>query len=149
MKTVFDPSVRDELVERIRSLNKESKAQWGRMNIHQMLRHCISWDEVVLSKKLVAQPFLGRLAGKIFLKRLVKDDRPMPQNLPSIPDLKMQKDVDSDIIAEKERWISLINEYPAHLAITFVLPFFGKVKKEVAGIVAYKHSDHHLRQFNA
>ncbi len=149
MKSIFNQSSREELIERIHSLNNESKAQWGKMNIHQMLRHCISWDEVVLGKKLVKQPFIGRLVGKIFLKRLVKDDRPMPQNLPSLPELKMQKHVNSDIPAEKEQWVSLIKEYAAQAATTFVLPFFGKVNKEQAGIVAYKHTDHHLRQFTA
>jgi hypothetical protein len=149
MKSVFNSPVRDELVERISSLSKESKAQWGKMNVHQMLRHCISWDEVVLGKKVVTRPFLGRLVGKIFLKRFVKDDRPMQQNLPSIPDLKMQKNVDSDITAEKERWISLIKEYALNTENKFVLPFFGQVNEDQAGVVAYKHTDHHLRQFSA
>ena len=149
MKSVFNSTVRDELVERIHSLNKESKARWGKMNVHQMLQHCISWDEVALGKRVVTQPFLGRLVGKVFLKRFVKDDRPMPQNLPSIPDLKMQKPVDRDIAAEKERWTSLINDYAAHGENTFVLPFFGQVNRGQAGVVAYKHTDHHLRQFGA
>jgi hypothetical protein len=26
--------------------------------------------------------------------------------------------------------------------------FFGKITKEQAGQLAYKHADHHLRQFN-
>lgn len=31
----------------------------------------------------------------------------------------------------------------------FMHPFFGKITREQIGYLAYKHDDHHLRQFNA
>ena len=46
MKTVFDPSVREELIKRIESLDEGRKAQWGKMNVCQMLRHCRLWEEM-------------------------------------------------------------------------------------------------------
>jgi len=45
----------------------------------------------------------------------------------------------------------LINEYSAYSFpdYSFVHPFFGKMTKEQIGYHAYKHIDHHLRQFNS
>ena len=43
MQTIFDKTNRDELIKRINALNENSKAQWGKMNICQMLKHCIKW----------------------------------------------------------------------------------------------------------
>jgi hypothetical protein len=68
MKSVFDKTTRDELISRIESLNQNSTAQWGKMNLYQMLKHCILWEEMLLGKKQYRQSFLGRLVGKIALK---------------------------------------------------------------------------------
>jgi hypothetical protein len=45
MNSVFDKATRDELISRINTLNENSTAQWGKMNIYQMLKHCILWEE--------------------------------------------------------------------------------------------------------
>jgi len=38
----------------------------------------------------------------------------------------------------------------AHFSNTgFIHDFFGKMTREEIGILAYKHLDHHLRQFGA
>jgi len=148
MKSIFDNVVRNELTKRINSLNEMSNAQWGKMNINQMCRHCILWDESVLGKRKLKQPVLGRFVGKIILRSLVKDDTPLKDNLPAVPELKVTEVVNSDLVSEKKRWISLINQYQELSNDRLILPFFGKVKKEEAGYVAYKHADHHLKQFN-
>ncbi len=84
----------------------------------------------------------------MILKGFVKDDSPLKRYLPAVPELKVEENVNSDLASQKEKWISLIKEYPQLSNHNFVLPFFGEVKKEQAGYVAYKHIDHHLRQFN-
>ena len=65
MKSIVDQSTRDELINRISSINENSTAQWGKMNVCQMLKHCILWEEMLLGKKQYRQSFLGRLFGKI------------------------------------------------------------------------------------
>ncbi len=148
MYTIFDKAARDGLINRINSLNNNCSAQWGEMNVNQMIRHCIMWEEVALGKRKLKNTFLGLLLGKLFFKGIVKDDTPLKRFLPAVNELKVKEDVNSDIEAEKRKWISLISEYPQLSAAKCQLPFFGYVKKEQAGYVAYKHSDHHLRQFN-
>lgn len=149
MKTIFNKTARAELINRINSLDENSEAKWGKMNINQMLRHCILWDEVALGKRKLKQPFLSRLFGKMILKGFVKDDGPLKRYLPAVDKMKVNETIKSDLTSEKRKWISLINEYPHLSNQNYELPFFGKVKKEQAGYMAFKHADHHLRQFNA
>jgi len=51
MKTIFDKQTRDELIDRINKLNENSTAQWGKMNVYQMLKHCTLYEEMLLGKK--------------------------------------------------------------------------------------------------
>ena len=40
MKNLFDQSTREEILHRLHMLQPETKAQWGKMNVGQMLAHC-------------------------------------------------------------------------------------------------------------
>ncbi|HEX7902226.1 MAG TPA: hypothetical protein VF487_00005, partial [Chitinophagaceae bacterium] len=70
MKTIFEKSTRDELIGRINTLNDNSNPLWGKMNIHQMTKHCTIWCEWVLGKNnpVYKQEFLGKIFGKLGLK---------------------------------------------------------------------------------
>lgn len=146
MKSVFDKTTRDELINRINSLNENSTAQWGKMNVYQMLKHCTLWEEMLLGKKQYRQSFLGWLFGKIALKNMLKDE-PMKPNLPTVPSFKISGN--GDVAAAKVEWINLIAEHALQKSSGLIHPFFGKLTEEQAGLIAYKHIDHHLRQFNS
>jgi len=150
MKTIFDKSTRDELIGRINSLNINNTAQWGKMNVYQMIRHCSIWHEWVLGKKnqKYKQEWLGLIFGKLALNSAVKDDRPMKKNMPAGRGF-MVKEKYGNIDTEKNAWIGLIADYEHFSNPGFIHDFFGKMSIEQIGIFAYKHSDHHLRQFNA
>jgi Protein of unknown function (DUF1569) len=146
MKSIFDKSTRDGLKERIQSLNENSTAQWGKMNISQMIRHCTKWDEMALGKTKYTQSFIGRLFGKMALKDMMKDE-PMKKNLPTVPSFKVKEL--TNVAEGKIQWIRLLDEYEHYSIDGFVHPFFGMMTKEQTGCLAYKHIDHHLTQFNA
>ena len=145
MKSVFDKPAREELISRINSLNENSTARWGRMNVYQMLKHCTLWEEMLLGKSQYRQSFTGRIFGKMALKSMLKDE-PMKPNLPTVPSFKISGN--GDVAASKAEWINLISEHEHQKCSGFVHPFFGKLTAEQAGQMAYKHIDHHLRQFN-
>lgn len=147
MKTIFDKTTRDELISRINNLNENSRAQWGKMNIYQMLKHCTLWEEWISSKGKNKQVFLGRLFGKMALKALTKDENPIRRNSPTVPELRV-KENNGDVASEKAKWIALIEGNAFFSNPDFVHTFFGKMTKEEIGYLAYKHTDHHLRQFN-
>jgi len=149
MKTVFDKSTRDELIGRINTLTENSKAQWGKMNVFQMLNHCTKWEEWVFGRAKYKRAFLGRIFGKMALKSILKDEKPIGRNAPTIPELRIYLiATHGDVSAEKAKWISFIEAYAHYSNPEFEHSFFGKMTEEQIGYMAYKHTDHHLRQFN-
>jgi hypothetical protein len=147
IKTVLDQSTRDELISRIKCVNENSIRQWGKMNVWQMLKHCTIWDEWILGthKPQYKQSLLGLFFGKLALKSSVESDKPMQKNMPA--GFLVVKEKDGDINLQKEKWIQRMNEYATYNNPDFVHDFFGKMTKEQIGRFAYKHADHHLRQF--
>jgi len=145
MKTIFDKSTRDELISRINKLDESSPIQWGKMNVYQMLKHCTLWEEMSHGRKKYKRAFIGRLFGKVALKKLLKNEDPMSRNAPTIPELRVTGT--GDVAAEKMKWVALLEEYEYFSNTDFVHPFFGKITKEQTGYLSYKHTDHHLRQF--
>ena len=147
MKTVFDQATRDQLISRINMLSEESTAQWGRMNIYQMVKHCRMWEEMILGRKQYKQAFFGRLFGKMALKTVLRDESPLRRNTPTLPELRITEN--GVVASEKMKWIALVEKYAHFPDGDFVHPFFGRMTKEQIGYLAYKHTDHHLRQFNS
>jgi len=140
----------NELIDRIKTLDENNTAQWGQMNLYQMTKHCSKWDEWVLGKHApkYTQTFLGRVFGKKVLKGMVKDDAPIKKNMPA-GKAHTIKEKEGNIDAQKKIWMNLIADYNQYSNPDFVHDFFGKMTQEEIGILAYKHSDHHLRQFGA
>ena len=147
MKTIFDKTTRDALIARINTLTENSTAQWGKMNVYQMLKHCTLWEEWIASNKKHKQQFIGRLFGKMALKNVLKDDAPLRRNTPTLSELRIKDN--GDVESEKKKWIALIEQNANFSNPDFVHSFFGKMTKEQVGQMAYKHTDHHLRQFNS
>jgi hypothetical protein len=148
MKTIFDNATREELLKRIDTLNEYSKPQWGKMNIYQMLKHCRLCEEMYLGKITYKRQLIGRLFGRIGLKKMLNGEKPFPSNAPTSPAFKV-KETTGDLQAEKTKWMALIREYEQYSNDNFVHWFFGKMTKEQVGYFVYKHTDHHLRQFNS
>ena len=148
MKTLFDATTRNEVIKRINTLNPDCSAQWGKMNVYQMTKHCTIWDKWVLGlgDHNYKQGFIGLLFGKMSLKGAVKDEKPLPKNAPAGKEFTV-KEKDGDLQLQKELWIDLIRQYENYSNPDFIHDFYGKMTGDQIGIFAYKHSDHHLRQF--
>jgi hypothetical protein len=125
MKTIFDKTTRDELITRINTLNDNSTAQWGKMNIYQMLKHCTLWEEMITGKIKYKRAFLGRLFGKMALKDFVKDESPLMRNVPTSPELKV-KESSGNVASERTKWIALIEGHAHFSNPDFVHPFSEK-----------------------
>ena len=150
MKTIFDKSTRVELINRINTLSEKSVSEWGKMNIYQMLKHCIIWEEWIqgVNKPKYKQEFIGFIFGKVALKGMIKDETPLKRNIPTSSAFKV-KEKNGDVESEKKKWITLIEEYECYSNPGFIHDFFGRMTKEQVGILAFKHIDHHLRQFKS
>lgn len=94
------------------------------------------------------QAFIGRLFGKMALHRTTRDNKPLDRNVPTSSWLKI-KEINGDFEKDINQWVSLVNAYRQYDNPAFIHDFFGKMTRDEIGILAYKHSDHHLRQFGA
>ncbi len=147
MQTILDKKTRDALICRINTLNEKSIAGWGKFNIYQMLKHCTLSEELNLGKQKYKRVFIGRLFGKMSLNSILKDEKNLNRSSPTLAEFKISGS--GDVTAEKTKWISLLEEYANFSNHDFVHPFFGKMTKEQVGYFVYKHTDHHLQQFNS
>jgi len=145
MKSVLDKAIREELINRINKLDEHSQAQWGQMNLFQMLTHCVLCEQLYLGQMKKKRVFMGRLFGKSGLRNILREDKAFPKNAPTSTVFKV-KETTGDIAAEKQNWIALIEQYQNY-SNEFVHWFFGKMTKEQVGQFVYKHDDHHLQQF--
>ena len=116
------------------------------MNVYQAIKHCTLWDEMMLSDKPKKQAFIGKLFGKIALKSVMKNEAPLKRDTPTSSELRVKEN--GDVNAEKAKWISSLDRYANFSKAEIVHVFFGRMTKDQIGQLAYKHIDHHLRQYN-
>ena len=148
MKSIFDSSTTEALVQRISNLRADANRAWGKMTPYQMVKHCILSEEMYLGMTKYKRLFIGRLFGKMALNAMLKDATPIKKNEPTHPSFKITGD--GNFEQERAKWVELIKKYQAAGEATFndfIHPFFGKMDKQQVGVAVYKHVDHHLRQF--
>ena len=144
MQTLSDPAHREALVARIRKLTSAHTPLWGRMTVYQMVMHCILCDEMYLGRTSYPRTLPGRLFGPMALRNLLQDERPLGRNAPTHNAFRTSGEGDTE--AAKEKWIRLIAAYGT-MQQGIVHWFFGHMTVEQVRQFAWKHSDHHLRQF--
>lgn len=147
MENLFDTATYTNILQRINKLKPDQPAQWGKMNVAQMLAHCCEPFKIPLSDKPLPRMFIGRILGALFKSKLYNED-PWKHSTPTSPAfiIKDQRDFEK----EKKNLIEIINKYYAAGPMGISKhphPFFGKMTPEQSGKSMYKHLDHHLRQF--
>ena len=146
MKTIFDETTREEIIARINALNDNKKAVWGTMNVYQMAKHCTLWEEMIQDAKTYKRNFFGRIFGKFVLQSVLKDEKFLRPNTPTLPELQIKET--GSVEEQKIKWIARVEKYKSYAAVDYQHVFFGRMTREQVGYLAFKHSDHHLRQFN-
>ena len=147
MQNLFDTNTFTETVARLNKIKPEDAAQWGKMNVAQMLAHCKEAFKVPLSEKKLPRLFIGRIFGP-FIKTKLYNESPWKQNLPTSPNFRITDTRDFNL--EKEELLNLVNKFYAAgpMGITkYPHPVFGSFTPEQWGKSMFKHLDHHLRQF--
>jgi len=147
MQTIADKATRTNIIARITQLDPRSPAQWGKMSVDQMLKHCRLWEEMALGRLPTKRVFIGRIFGRLGLRSVLKDETPLTRGTPTAPEILVTEH--SNVDHEKTKWIHLLEEYAVPVNTYIIHPFFGKMTREQLGYMSYKHADHHLRQFNS
>lgn len=145
-KSLWNPDSRRELVDRLGRLTPDTQARWGRMSAPQMLAHLIDWMRMA-SGELQVVAWHRRHLRRTPLKQLLIYWIPIPKGVPTAPELI--KRAVTDWTGECAAMCRYIDSYeardptlawPEH-------PAFGNLTTSAWGVLGYRHTDHHLRQF--
>jgi hypothetical protein len=145
IKNLFEPAVKQEIIERINKLTPSTEHQWGKMNVSQMLAHVQLPIKTAYGTHQPKGSFLLRLIGPLFKSKLW-DKTPYKQSLPTDPTFIMTGS-SKEFEKEKSALLQLIERFTETNIISERHPIFGKLNKENWSKATWKHLDHHLRQF--
>jgi hypothetical protein len=145
IKDLFDPVVKQEIIDRIHQLSPNTKQVWGKMNVSQMLAHVQMPIRIAFGTHQPKGSFLLRLIGPLFKSKLW-DEKPYKQSLPTDPTFVMI-DIEKDFEKEKAVLIDLVNNFNETSIQGDQHPVFGKLSKHNWSKATWKHLDHHLKQF--
>jgi len=144
VKNLFDPSVKQEIIDRINKLTPQTQRQWGKMNVEQMLAHVQLPISCAYGAHQVKGSFLLKLLGPLF-KSVLYNEKPYKQSLPTD---KSYVVVDTkDFEKEKQGLLEKLSMFSNDNIVLLNHPVWGKMSKEQWSKATWKHLDHHLKQF--
>ena|SRR5437868_228499 len=144
-KSLSHARARQELLDRLERLTPDATARWGMMTAPLMLAHLADWMSMASGDiKTAARKHVLRYPP---LKQLAIYWLPFPRGVQTSPELVGRTPLEwsIEVASVRERVESfeklyLRAQWPEH-------PVFGKMTPRAWGVFAYRHMDHHLRQF--
>ena len=146
MKTVTDPVALEHLIERLNALRPDTPSRWGKFTAVEMLCHLADATASVMTPggtEHPKRPILKWIALRAPLA--------WPHNLPT-PDSvnpKSQGTQPTDFENDRQRAIEGLRAFAAASAAGLASSHgaFGPMTDRDWFVWAYRHTDHHLRQF--
>jgi hypothetical protein len=150
MKTIFNKGAYQEILGRLDKLSVDDEAKWGKMNVTQMLKHCQKPIRLAFGEETVQKPGFFMKIMIRFFKPTLYNDKPWKKGLPTAKEFII-KDAEN-FEQEKDTLKQLVDRM--HDSEDYFKPgrkhpIFGYMKSWMWGQSAYKHLDHHLKQFGA
>ena len=143
-KDMFDPAVKQDIVNRINYLTSETQRKWGKMDVSQMLAHVQLPINCAYGTHKVKGSFLLKLLGPLF-KGILYNDKPYKQGMPTDPTYIV---VDAkNFETEKQTLLNLVKKFSPDAIVLLNHPVWGKMTKDQWSKATWKHLDHHLKQF--
>jgi hypothetical protein len=148
MKNVFEKEVANELVARVNKLNKDTKANWGTMNVGQMLAHCNVTYDMDFTNDHPKATGVKKFFLKLFIKSVVVGDKPYQKNGRTAPQFLITDEREFE--KEKTKLVDYILKVQKQGASHYEgkeSNSFGPLTSSEYNNMFYKHLDHHLSQF--
>lgn len=143
--SLWNDAQRQDLVTRLRRLTPDDRARWGRFSARGVLAHLHDATRMALGELPVASKKLPIRYPP--LKQLIVYVLPFPKGAPTAPELIARETDDwtAEMAALEEAVDRLVAKgpsvpWPEH-------PAFGTLTHRAWGVLVYRHTDHHLRQF--
>jgi hypothetical protein len=147
-KNLLDNKTAEDIVFRVQKLQPTAKASWGQMTVTEMLLHCNKVHQHLLSpstsarKKTSLKQYLIRWVVLYLMPQFPKNAKtPKPlETKGTITDVAFEE--------QKQAFLTLVRRFAQQNApIEHHHPYFGNLSTRQWGLSAWKHVDHHLRQF--
>ena len=145
MPTLYAADSRRELVDRLARLTADRPALWGRFTAPKMVTHLLESHRMATGELQVPA---RSLPMQFLLRPLFIHLLPFPKSAPTAPLLLAREPTSwtGDVHALRTA-IEAVRE-PAAGAVLPDHPAFGKMSAHDWGVLRYKHTDHHFRQFD-
>jgi len=148
MTNIFDKSDLDKALQRIESLTPETKGQWGKMTVSQMLAHCNVAYDMAYTDQYPKATGIKKFLLKLFVKPAVVGPKPYPKNGRTAPEFLITEA--RDFNAEKDKLVNYLKKTKELGAFHFENKesnSFGALTSQEWSVLFGKHLDHHLTQF--
>ncbi|MDX2191835.1 MAG: DUF1569 domain-containing protein [Gemmatimonadales bacterium] len=146
LPTLLDTDARRAIAARTQRLTAADGALWGTMDPPRMLAHLVdsfrmAYGELPVTPKDMP---LARLAP---VRWLILRVLPMPRNAPTVREIVERPA--RGLEEERVAFLALLERFPTHPfdTVPTAHPLFGPLSRDDWGTLAWKHIDHHLRQF--
>lgn len=148
MVNVLIQSGYENVLSRINQLTPESKAEWGRMSVAQMLAHLNVTYEMTYEDIHTKPGAFMKFILKLLVKKAVVGPKPYPKNGKTAPQFIISDERDFE--TEKSRLIAYMTKTKDLGEAHFdgkESHSFGALTTQEWNVMFSKHLDHHLRQF--
>ena len=150
MKTLLNPSDKQEILGRLNTIQPSSQRQWGSMSAHNMVCHLSDGFRLYMGE-LPAKPAPVPLPRVVLKWFALWAPVPWPQGFKTAPEIDQQGGGTrpAEFAADINELRALIERFTRHPAdyVPKSHPHFGALTEREWKRLAYLHADHHLRQF--
>lgn len=150
MKTLLNPTDKEEILRRVEAVQPTSQRRWGKMSAHNMICHLSDGFRLYMGERPTKRV---QVSGPRLLVKWIAlwAPIPWPHGFKTAPELDQQSGGTPPIefAADKQELRGLIArftrqprefDWKPH-------PHFGAMSEREWKRLAYLHADHHLRQF--
>lgn len=143
------PDAVERLIGRLQRLTFDTPRRWGSMTPHEMLCHLADSFSSMMGERdismVAATPFKRHLMRLLALRTPL----PWPKGIPTRPEVdpKRTGTKPQAFEADRQHLIQLLRRFAADDARYAQHPMFGAMDRADWLRWAYRHTDHHLRQF--
>jgi hypothetical protein len=153
LNNLLENTTHSKIIQRINSLNENSKRNWGKMNVDQMLCHCADQIRLALGEKAGTEeaPWVNEhivLPVALLLPRIPRWKYKAPADMSQDEGGRGTKPISSE--NDRRLLIETIHRYynsPENFKPK-PHPAYGRLNRKQWGRFMYLHLDYHLRQFS-
>jgi len=148
MTNLFDSNELQIAISRINNLTPESKGEWGKMSVDQMLAHLNVAYDMTYTEKYPKPSGVAKFFIKLLAKNAVVGPKPYPKNGRTAPQFVIKDSKNYN--EEKAKLISYMKKTQELGEAHFdgkESHSFGLLTKQEWNTLFSKHLDHHLTQF--